>query len=231
MRPALPGRAGRHDRLGHMSDSFRDVISTTRSIRRIKTDPVPEDALHRVLEAALWAPSGGNRQPWRMVVVRDTELKRGLGAIYAREWATYVDFNMNNVREAPESVRSRVAAGLAVGTRLAENLHEVPVVVVFVHDPSLLYVTDAKLGRTPVVGGASLYPAVQNLLLAARAEGLGGVLTTLISQGEPDVQKLLGIPSEWGVHAMIPLGWPQGAHGPLTRRPLEEMVHWDRWQD
>ena len=103
MRPALPGRANRHDRLWPMSESFRDVISTTRSIRRIKPDPVPEDALRRVLEAALWAPSGGNRQPWRMVVVRDTELKRGLGAIYAREWATYVDYNMNNVRDAPES--------------------------------------------------------------------------------------------------------------------------------
>jgi nitroreductase len=168
-----------------MTDSFREVISTTRSIRRIKPEPVPDDMLNRVLEAALWAPSGGNRQPWRMVVVRDTELKRSLGEIYAREWAVYVDFNMNAVRNADESVRSRVAAGLAVGTRLADTLHEVPVVVLFVHDPSMLYVTDDNLGRTPVVGGASLYPAVQNLLLAARAEGLGGVLTTLISRSEP----------------------------------------------
>ena len=214
-----------------MTDSFREVISTTRSIRRIKPDPVPEDMLNRVLEAALWAPSGGNRQPWRMVVVRDTELKRALGGIYAREWAAYVDFNMNNVRDADESVRSRVAAGLAVGTRLAENLHEVPVVVLFVHDPSMLYVTDDNLGRTPVVGGASLYPAVQNLLLAARAEGLGGVLTTLISRSEPAVQELLGIPRNWGVHAMVPLGWPQGSHGPLTRQPLAKMVHFDRWSD
>ena len=214
-----------------MTDSFREVISTTRSIRRIKPDPVPEDMLNRVLEAALWAPSGGNRQPWRMVVVRDTELKRALGGIYAREWAVYVDFNMNNVRDADESVRSRVAAGLAVGTRLAENLHEVPVVVLFVHDPSMLYVTDDNLGRTPVVGGASLYPAVQNLLLAARAEGLGGVLTTLISRSEPAVQELRGIPRNWGVHAMVPLGWPQGAHGPLTRQPLSRMVHFDRWSD
>ena len=214
-----------------MTDSFREVISTTRSIRRIKPDPVPDDMLNRVLEAALWAPSGGNRQPWRMVVVRDTELKRSLGEIYAREWAVYVDFNMNAVRNADESVRTRVAAGLAVGTRLADTLHEVPVVVLFVHDPSMLYVTDDNLGRTPVVGGASLYPAVQNLLLAARAEGLGGVLTTLISRSEPAVQELLGIPRNWGVHAMVPLGWPQGSHGPLTRRPLAEMVHFDRWTD
>lgn len=214
-----------------MSDSFSHVISTTRSIRRFTNDPVPEDVLRRVLQAAVWAPSGGNRQPWRMLVVRDTELKRSLGAIYAEEWATYVNFNMKNVEGADESVKSRVAAGLAVGTRMAETLHEIPVVVLFVHDPSLLYVTDDKLGRTPVVGGASLYPAVQNLLLAARAEGLGGVLTTLISRSEPRVQELLGIPKKWGVHAMVPLGWPRGAHGPLTRQPLDKMVHWDRWQD
>jgi nitroreductase len=214
-----------------MDDSFTHVISTTRSIRRFTGDPVPDDVLHRVLQAAVWAPSGGNRQPWRMVVVRDTELKRSLGAIYAEEWATYVDFNMKNVEGADESVRSRVAAGLAVGTRMADTLHEIPVVVLFVHDPSLLYVTDDKLGRTPVVGGASLYPAVQNLLLAARAEGLGGVLTTLISRSEPRVQELLGIPQKWGVHAMVPLGWPRGSHGPLTRRPVDEMVHWDRWQN
>ena len=82
-----------------------------------------------------------------------------------------------------------------------------------------------------VVGGASLYPAVQNLLTAARAEGLGGVLTTLISRSEPAVQELLGMPAEWGVHAMVPLGYPRGKHGPLTRLPLDQMVHHDRWRD
>lgn len=214
-----------------MSESFYDVISTTRSIRRIKPDPVPADVLDRVLQAAVWAPSGGNRQPWRMIVVQDTDTKRKLGEIYAREWATYVDFNMANVKSAPQQVQDRVAAGLAVGTALAENLHEVPVVVMFVHDSRLIYVTDDKLNRTSVVGGASLYPAVQNLLTAARAEGLGGVLTTLISRSEPQVQELLAIPAEWGVHAMVPLGYPRGKHGPLTRLPLDQMVHHDKWRD
>jgi nitroreductase len=214
-----------------MSESFYDVISTTRSIRRIKPDPVPADVLDRVLQAAVWAPSGGNRQPWRMIVVQDTETKRKLGGIYAREWATYVDFNMANVKNAPQHVQDRVAAGLAVGTALAENLHEVPVVVMFVHDSRLIYVTDDNLNRTSVVGGASLYPAVQNLLTAARAEGLGGVLTTLISRSEPEVKELLGMHDEWGVHAMVPLGYPRGKHGPLTRLPLDQMVHHDRWRD
>lgn len=214
-----------------MSESFYDVISTTRSIRRIKPDPVPADVLDRVLQAAVWAPSGGNRQPWRMIVVQDTETKRRLGEIYTREWATYVDFNMENVKNAPQPVQDRVAAGLAVGTALAENLHEVPVVVMFVFDSRLIYVTDDQLNRTSVVGGASLYPAVQNLLTAARAEGLGGVLTTLISRSEPEVQKVLGMPTEWGVHAMVPLGYPRGKHGPLTRLPLDQMVHHDKWHD
>lgn len=209
--------------------SFRDVISTTRSIRRIKPDPVPDDVLDRVLQAAVWAPSGGNRQPWRMVVVRDAAVKKKLRDLYVDEWATYVDFNMNNVKDSPQEVKDRVAATLAPGTALADTLDQVPVIVMFVHDSRLIYVTDNELGRTSVVGGASLYPAVQNLLTAAREEGLGGVLTTLICRREPEVQSILALPPEWAVHAMVPLGWPRGGHGPLTRLPLDQMVHRDRW--
>lgn len=214
-----------------MPGSFEEVISTTRSIRRIKPDPVPQDVLDRVLQAAVWAPSGGNRQPWRMVVVRDPQQKRKLRDLYVAEWSVYVDFNMSNVKDAPQDVQDRVAATLAPGTRLAETLDEVPVIVMFVHDSRLIYVTDDKLGRTSVVGGASLYPAVQNLLTAARAEGLGGVLTTLICRREPEVRAILGLPTEWAVHAMVPLGYPRGSHGPLTRMPLGQMVRYDSWSD
>lgn len=214
-----------------MPGSFEEVISTTRSIRRIKPDPVPQDVLDRVLQAAVWAPSGGNRQPWRMVVVRDAAQKKKLRDLYVAEWAVYVDFNMDKVKDAPQDVRDATAAALAPGTRLAATLDEVPVIVMFVHDSRLIYVTDDQLGRTSVVGGASLYPAVQNLLTAARAEGIGGVLTTLICRREPEVQEILGLPHEWAVHAMVPLGYPKGSHGPLTRMPLEQMVRYDRWSD
>ena len=206
-------------------------MSTTRSIRRISPEPVDDDVLTRVLQAAVWAPSGGNRQPWRMVAVRDRALKQELSRIYSREWAGYVEMNMARVTGQPEHIIEQVRSGLAVGTRLAETLADVPVVVIFVHDPSQVFTTDANLGRTPVVGGASLYPAVQNLLLAARAEGLGGVLTTLIAAREPEVRELLGIPAPWGVHAMVPLGKPMGSHGPLRRAPLASMVMYDRWSD
>lgn len=207
------------------------LMATTRSIRRISPEPVDDDVLTRVLQAAVWAPSGGNRQPWRMVVVRDRALKEGLGRIYSREWAGYVEMNMARVAGQPEHIVEQVRSGLAVGTRLAETLADVPVVVIFVHDPNQVFTTDANLGRTPVVGGASLYPAVQNLLLAARAEGLGGVLTTLIAAREPEVRELLDIPAPWGVHAMVPLGVPMGGHGPLRRAPLASMVMHDRWSD
>jgi nitroreductase len=110
-------------------------------------------------------------------------------------------------------------------------LAEVPVLAMFVHDPSALYVTDADLGRHPVVGGASLYPAVQNFLLAARAEGLGGVLTTLVCNRETELRDILKFPTGWGVHAMVPLGYPKGNHGPITRASVEEMTSIDQWKN
>lgn len=224
-------RTGGGGRLPHMSDSFYDIVSTTRSIRRLRPDPIDDAVLNRVLQAAIWAPSGGNRQPWRIVAVKDRDTKARLGEIYYTEWAKYVDRNMAMVANQPDHVIEQMRKGLAVGTRLAENLAEVPVVVIFVFDPSQVLPTDANLGRVSVVGGASLYPAVQNMLLAARAEGLGGVLTTLIATREADVKDLLDIPADWGVFAMVPLGTPQGSHGPLRRAPLGTMVKWDRWSD
>ena len=211
------------------ADDLYSFMSTTRSIRRISDTPVDDAVLERILQAAVWAPSGGNRQPWRIIAVRDRAIKEQLGAIYSEEWAKYIDFNMQKVADASDDIKAAVAKSLSTGTRLAQTLADVPVVAMFVHDPSALYVTDTGFGRHPVVGGASLYPAVQNLLLAARAEGLGGVLTTLISARENEVRHVLGFPSDWGLYAMVPLGYPKGNHGPLTRAPLSEMVKYDRW--
>ena len=211
------------------ADDLYSFMSTTRSIRRISDAPVDDAVLERILQAAIWAPSGGNRQPWRIIAVRDRALKERLGVIYSEEWAKYIDFNMQKVADASEDIQAAVAKSLSTGTRLAQTLADVPVVAMFVHDPSALYVTDTGYNRHPVVGGASLYPAVQNLLLAARAEGLGGVLTTLISAREAEVREVLGFPADWGLYAMVPLGYPKGNHGPLTRAPLSEMVKFDRW--
>ncbi len=212
-----------------ITDDFYSLLSTTRSIRRIRNTPVDSNILNRICQAAIWAPSGGNRQPWRMIAVTDTAIKQELSRIYVSEWEKYVDFNLAKLGNQPSDVIERVRAQFSTGTSLAENLADVPVVMMFVHDPSALYVTDAGLNRHPVVGGASLYPAVQNLLLAARAEGLGGVLTTLICSRENELRELLKFPDGWGVHAMVPLGYPVGQHGPLQRAPLNTMMHMNTW--
>lgn len=213
------------------TEIFREILSTTRSIRRIAPDEVSDEVLDRVLEAATWAPSGGNRQPWRIIAVRDRATKQAISDLYAEEWAKYVDFNVARLPEHTAEAERRVRDAMTIGGDLASGLADVPVLAVFVHDPSMLYVTDAGHGRHPVVGGASLYPAVQNLLLAARAEGLGGVLTTIVCAREADMRSILGFPASWGVHALVPLGWPKGRHGPLRRAPLDDMVMRDRWRD
>lgn len=212
-------------------DALYSLMSTTRSIRRIKDTPIDSDTLQRICQSAIWAPSGGNRQPWRLIIVQDPQLKQKLSDLYVTEWDHYVDFNLKKLGPQPPEVLEKVRAQFGTGTQLAHNLAQIPAVAIFVHDPAALYVTDANLGRHPVVGGASLYPAVQNFLLAARAEGLGGVLTTLICSREKELRELLKFPEGWGVHAMVPFGYPKGQHGPLQRAPLSEMMHIDTWRD
>jgi nitroreductase len=213
------------------ADDLYALLSTTRSIRRISDAPVSEEVLLRIMQAAVWAPSGGNRQPWRIIAVRDRVIKEKIGRLYATEWEQYVEYNVAKFDGQPPAVVAQVREAYSGGTRLAETLAEVPVLAMFVHDPSALYVTDADLGRHPVVGGASLYPAVQNFLLAARAEGLGGVLTTLVCNRETELRDILKFPTGWGVHAMVPLGYPKGNHGPITRASVEEMTSIDQWKN
>jgi nitroreductase len=213
------------------ADGLYALLSTTRSIRRISDAPVSEEILLRIMQAAVWAPSGGNRQPWRIIAVRDRLIKEKIGRLYATEWEQYVEYNVAKFEGHPPAVVEQVREAYSGGTRLAETLAEVPVLAMFIHDPSALYVTDADLGRHPVVGGASLYPAVQNFLLAARAEGLGGVLTTLVCNRETELRDILKFPTGWGVHAMVPLGYPKGNHGPITRASVEEMTSIDQWKN
>src|SRR6185503_15412012 len=126
--------------------------------------------------------------------------------------------------------RARTEKNLAAGDYLAEHLHETPALLLFCFDYRGLAITDTGLSRPSVVGGGSLYPAVQNTLLACRAEGLGCVLTTLACADEPAIVKLLALPPPWGVYALVPVGYPVGSgHGPLTRRSVEEVAFGDTW--
>jgi nitroreductase len=207
-----------------------DAMSSCRAVRRLKADPIPDAVLRRVLQAAAWAPTGGNAQPWRAIAVRERAAVARLGELYHQVWSGYSAQSRKNLAPLEPERRAPAERMLAAGDYLAENFARTPVVVVFCFNPDQMAITDARLGRPSVVGGASLYPAVQNLLLACRAEGLGCVLTTLLCAVEPQVRELLEIPQPWATGAHVPIGWPERrGHGPLSRRPLERLVFGDRF--
>jgi nitroreductase len=207
------------------------AMRTLRAVRRLKPDPIPDEVLHRVLEAATWAPTGGNQQPWRIIAVKDREKKRRLGAWYAERWSAFSKmYRANLPADMPEDARKRMLRTIAAGDYLAQHFGETPVIAIFCFNPKQMAITDAKQNRPSVVGGGSVYPSVENLLLACRAEGLGCVLTTLLCEVEPEVKELLAIPEGWGTAAAIPIGYPIGTgHGPIIRRPVRELAYVDSW--
>lgn len=208
--------------------AVHDAMRTLRAVRRLRPDPVDDEVLRRVLDAACQAPTGGNRQPFRIVVVRERAAMSELGRLYSAAWYAYVETYRALTRDAPAAVQREGEKMLSSGNHLADHFAATPVLLVFCFDPRQMAITDAKLARISVVGGASIYPAVQNALLACRAEGLGCVLTTLLCGVEDEVKRLLAIPDGWGTAAAIPIGWPVGrGHGPTTRRPPEELAYLD----
>ncbi|HEV7735548.1 MAG TPA: nitroreductase family protein [Candidatus Binatia bacterium] len=214
-----------------MSDiSLFEAMRTCRTVRRLRPDPVPDALLHQVLTAATWAPSGGNRQAWRFLVVRDAETKQALADLYRPLWHTFSQAYVSQLDGLPPERRATHDRMLSAATHLADHFHEAPVLlVVCVHMPELA-ITDLGLDRPPIVGGASIYPAIQNLQLACRGVGLGAALTTLLCREEPAVRALLGIPDGWATAAHLAVGFPSGkGHGPLQRKPVERVAYLDRW--
>jgi len=198
--------------------------------RGFAADPVPREMLLRALDAARFAPSGGNRQGWRVVAVEDPELRRKLGELYLPHWRAYLRMlGMDRVLEDPDA--DPVARRRLEGADLyARTLGEVPLHLVVGVRLEDLAVTDAELPRQSIVGGASIYPFVQNLLLALRAEGLGAAMTTLLVPAEEAVRQLLGIPAEVVLAAHVGVGyrsdpWPRR----LARRPVQDFAFADRW--
>ena len=209
------------------SHDLYDVMSTLRAVRRLRPDPVPADVLDRVLQAACWAPTGGNMQPWRIIVVRSPEKKQALADIYAPEWKTYTEFGRRRAerQQLPAADMAKLERTLAAGDYLAAHLHEAPAILLFFADPAMMAITDKNLDRISMVGGGSVYTAVENAMLACVAEGLGCTLTTLHCIREPEVKAALDIPEGWATLAMVPIGYPIGkGHGPIARRPPAELV-------
>ena len=208
-----------------------EAMRTLKAVRRLKPDPIPDDVLHRVLEAATWAPTGGNQQPWRIIAVKDREKKTRLGAWYAERWSAFSKmYRAALSADMAEDARQRMTRTLDAGDYLAQHFGETPVIAIFCFNPKQMAITDAKQNRPSVVGGGSVYPSVENLLIACRAEGLGCVLTTLLCEVEPQVKEFLAIPEGWGTAAAIPIGYPVGrGHGPLIRRPVSDLAYLDAW--
>ena len=194
-----------------------DAIFSTRAMRYLKPDPIPDDALWAILDAAIRGPSGGNRQAWGWVVVRDAETKRRIAAWYREGWAaSYGHDREEQLRNAALGPANYLSA-----EHLAQHIEEAPVWVF----PVL-----RGLDWTWMGVGSSVYGAVQNLMLAARAYGIGSTLTTMYRSHEDDVRRLLGIPDDARTMCLIPLGYPaRGSFSTPRRQPVDEVVHWDTW--
>ncbi|HKF76599.1 MAG TPA: nitroreductase family protein [Candidatus Dormibacteraeota bacterium] len=200
------------------------AMRTTASTRLFGPGPVSDELLHRVLDDARFAPSGGNRQGWRVVVVRDAERRARLQELYLRSWRPYHE---ELARRAPDDAARR---RLAAANHYAEHLADLPVHLVVTVDLAALLITDARLDRPSIIGGASIYPFVHNVLLGLRAAGLGASLTTLIVPQEAEVKELLEIPDGFAVAAHIGVGRPaRGLPTRLRRRPVEEFATVDRF--
>jgi len=226
-----------------------DVMATMRAMRRLKPDPVPDEILVKLIEAATWAPSGSNAQGFQFVVVTD----RGQMARLADVWQRCVDEYLATAGTATPAATMGVEGAEKLRRSLLyqrDHFAETPALVVACYaygrrpasDPRAAVNALRSLGarqalRTAALAprymalaeASSIYPAVQNLLLAARAHGLGANITIWHLPHEPEVKEILGIPKGVNTYAMIPLGYPRGRFGPVRRRPAESVIHRDRW--
>jgi nitroreductase len=213
-----------------------EAIHTARALRRLKPDPIPDELITRILDAAIRAPSASNTQNWAFVVVKDAEQRRRIAEIYRRAFAL-ISAMYRDRRPAPHQTASSYQKMMGAADHLANHLHEVPVIIIAgLMIPAAGYEPPAGDGARvsaarPLISGASIYPAVQNILLACRALGLGSVLTTIHAYFNDEVRAVLNLPAEFMTYAMLPIGYPAEGfgHGPVKRRPLSEVVCIDRW--
>ncbi|MGH7965918.1 MAG: nitroreductase family protein [Candidatus Binatia bacterium] len=201
------------------------IMYTCRSMRRLKPDPVPDELIYKVIEAGTQAACGSGMQVWRFVVVTNPESKRRIAAIYQHGWRAAT----RSYAEAGASLEDK---NIVAATYLADHMAEAPVLLFAclrarrIHAERLASPQGANFAR--MLGG-SIYPAVQNILLACRALGLGATLTGVTTQYEDEIKAILGLPENITTYAMIPIGYPQGRFGPVTRLPVEEVTWRDRY--
>lgn len=219
---------------------LQEALRTTAAVREFTDEAVPDDVLWRVLDTARFAPSGGNRQGWRLVIVKDPDTRRSLRDLYLPGWYEYLAISGAGLvpwapvtdRQAEAEAARRApdleASARSSGGGFAEHLDTVPVLLVLLADFRALAAVDRDFDRYTLVGGASIYPFAWSVLLAARDEGLGGVFTTMAVRQEPAVRRLLHVSEEQAVAGVLALGYPSRRVTRLRRSPVEAFTTVDR---
>lgn len=212
---------------------LHDVLRTTFAAREFTEDPLPDDVLHRILDNARFAPSGGNRQGAHVIVVRDPDVRNQLaelGTATARRYFAQLQAGENPWNSVhPSSVPQDVIDRTEIPDAFVTPFRQAPVVLVVSVDLGVVAAVDQDLDRVGLAGGASVYPLVWSMLLAARNEGYGGTITTMAIPQETEVRRLLGISDTHAVAALVPLGKPTRQPTKLRRRPVAEFVTQDRF--
>ncbi len=214
---------------------LREALRGTGSVREFTEEQVSDQVLAEILDDARFAPSGGNRQSWRVIVVRDGEKRRALRDLYLDGWHDYIAHNLAGLipfsplaSEADRQLaleRRSAAEELSRPDGFAERLDEVPGLLIICADLSVLAAVDRDLGRYQIAGGASVYPFVWQILLAARDRGLGGVMTTIATRHEPEVRALFHIPDNFAVASVVALGRPVKMPTKLRRKSVEQFTN------
>jgi nitroreductase len=221
------------------TDDLEQALRTTGAVREFRDEPVPRSVVRRVLDVARFAPSGGNKQPWRVILVEDRETRDRLGELTAAAAKEYLALTRAGQRPFGLTDRGRwpgpgdvdLAAARSSGAEwpAIEGLRQAPVLLAVLVELGQLAAMDAELDRHGLVAGASIYPFCRDLLLAARLEGLGGVLTTFAVRHEPQVLQLLAAPEGHALAAVVTLGRPVRQPSRLTRRPVDDFATVDRF--
>lgn len=196
-----------------------EVMRTSSAVRRYRDDPVSDEAIETCLHAATWAPSGGNQQPWKFVVLRSSTVRDVITAAAHQTWDVMADFyKFSMPDDTADDPKSRVLRAMAEHMRVGGAA---PVLVLFCVQP--------QRGTTELQQGGSIFPAVQNFLLAARAQGLGAAITLWHGSCEDELRSMVGIPDDWKIATLLTVGWPKGGHHPVRRKPLDEVAATDHW--
>lgn len=207
-----------------MDDSkLFETMFSTRAMRRLKPDPVPRELIEQILRAGQTAPTGGNAQNWGFLVVEDEGVKQKVQALYQSSWDKLAGPHYDSQLSAmePGEARDKMQRQVDAAFHLTEHFHEVPVWIVAC--------LEVGPRGASAMHGASIYPAVQNMLLAARALGLGATLTCRHMATQKDVDAVFGLPEGVSSFAILPIGYPLGNFGPVNRGPLSDVVHRDKW--